>query len=629
MFAVNSCSPRIERIKEMWLFAAYAAVAVGTVVAVVKNALAARRGDDLWLHYKIYYVLRLIHFRLHWAEHNSLAHPSALLHDKVIAAKTKELSIFMSADQIASQIPDGSVVVTGGFASSERCSAFFWAVSERFAATQHPRDLTWISVSAQGTRGKAPGCADDLAAPGLLRRYITGHLETVKAILRAGEAGTVELYNAPQGRLACCIAQQKDGQMFHCSAVGVGTYLDPRCGSGGRMNSCCSASFVSVDDKDESKLRYSLPPITVCMFNARFCDLEGNIYLHSNTTITESIDGALAAKRNGGKVFVCVQNVLASRPAETEDRLVLPRRYVDGICVLNGGPQGDPVGLRHAVLPRFDPAGVSHAWHTLRFMNTFLRITPRRTREELALGKLGASVLKNVWQNHFKNRDLCVNIGIGLPEEVGTNLLSDPLVRDRLTLCTESGALGGIPAMGIFFGCAISPHKIITSHEMFTQLATTLDVTCLGALEVDREGNVNVSHRGPHVRDIVGCGGFNDLVYSAKTVLFLSTWMKHGKIQVTSDGTALRVVKKGKPKFVEQCRQITFSAKQALKRGTEVWYCTNVGVFKLTEKGLLLRAIVSGISLNEHILDFAPFPILVHPSLATITATSFGLELLT
>jgi propionate CoA-transferase len=607
----------------MWFLAACAFMALGTAVAVTRNVIAVRKGEDLALHVKVRFILNLIRFRMHWADHDSKAHPSTFLANASVAAKVKASPMFMSADAIAAQIPDGSVVLTGGFASSERAALLFWAVSERFAATQHPRELTWLSVSAQGTRGKAPGSADDLAAPGLLKRYITGHLETVRAILRAGEAGTLELYNMPQGRMAACIALQQDGTLSHVSSVGSGTYLDPRCGSGGRMNSCCTTSFISSDAKDADKLRYSLPPINICMFNARMCDVDGNIYLHENTTITECIDGAKAAKRHGGKVFVCVQNVLLSRPVEADDRLLLPARYVDGICVLNQGPQTDPVGLRTALLPNYDPASVPHAWNTLRFMNRFLRITPTRTNEELALGKMGASLLEGIWVHSFKKRaEFFVNIGIGLPEEVGTNLLKDPTVSGHMTLCTESGALGGIPAMGIFFGCSISPRKIITSHEMFTMLSGSLDITCLGALEIDRGGNVNVSHRGPAVTDLVGCGGFSDLVNSAKAVVFLSAWMKHGQIRLVNGGSSLKVVKVGKPKFVQKCREITFCAQEALKLGKEVWYCTNVGVFKLSCKGLVLRAVVAGVDVSEHILNFAPFPLEVDPNLVTIPANA-------
>jgi propionate CoA-transferase len=87
-------------------------------------------------------------------------------------------------------------------AGNARCSIFFWALRERFLRENHPRGLTWVNVGAQGGRGKAPGTVEELALVGLIQRYITGHLETAKALLRLADAGHVELYTLPQGQMA-------------------------------------------------------------------------------------------------------------------------------------------------------------------------------------------------------------------------------------------------------------------------------------------------------------------------------------------------------------------------------------------------------------------------------------------
>ena len=65
-----------------------------------------------------------------------------------------------------------------------------------------------------------------------------------------------------------------------------------------------------------------------------------------------------------------------------------------------------------------------------------------------------------------------------------------------VTVFTESGVIGGLPAPGVFFGAAACPKKLVRSAEVFRMCGSQLDVTLLGVLEADSEGNVNVSRRG-------------------------------------------------------------------------------------------------------------------------------------
>jgi propionate CoA-transferase len=84
-----------------------------------------------------------------------------------------------------------------------------------------------------------------------------------------------------------------------------------------------------------------------------------------------------------------------------------------------------------------------------------------------------------------------VNIGTGLPERL-CRIFFEAGLHEQLTLLVESGPLGGVPASGLYFGASFSPREIISSAEMFELTSRRLDATCLGALEVDEEGNVNV-----------------------------------------------------------------------------------------------------------------------------------------
>jgi len=85
---------------------------------------------------------------------------------------------------------------------------FYWALRNSFERTGHPRNLTVIGACPQGGRGMAPGTIEELDAPGIITRYIVGHGETAKALLRLADEGKLELHTMSQGTLAFLIEAQ-------------------------------------------------------------------------------------------------------------------------------------------------------------------------------------------------------------------------------------------------------------------------------------------------------------------------------------------------------------------------------------------------------------------------------------
>jgi len=71
-----------------------------------------------------------------------------------------------------------------------------------------------------------------------------------------------------------------------------------------------------------------------------------------------------------------------------------------------------------------------------------------------------------------------------------------------------------------------------------------------------------------------------------------------------------KITKFGQAKFVDKVDQITFSGKQALKAGQQVFYITDVGTFQLTEAGMVLIDVRAGIDVKKDILDFSPMKII-------------------
>lgn len=496
---------------------------------------------------------------------------------------------FKSARAAADMIPDGACVISCGISGNARCSILFWAVRERFEQSGYPRELTWISVGGQGGRGRAPGTVEEVGVDGLVTRYIAGHTETAKSLLRLADAGRLELHTLPQGEMAHVVEAQGRGENEVRSRTGIGTFLDPRVGRGSPVTENATMQFARADG---DKIAYTLPLIDVALFSAPYADRDGNIYFHNAATITENVEAARAARHNGGLVLVSVSGLIDHDAAS----IGLAADEVD-VVVIN--PRNEQTGsvAQYRHWPMFT-AGANvderEAILQLRFINKTLGITPRRSPVDYALARLGARVFSdNVATG------ATVNIGVGLGEEV-CRVLCEHGAHKRITFTTESGPVGGIPAPGIFFGAAINPRRLESSAWMFHYYRQHLDATMLGFLQIDSAGNLNLSNRGPRMLDYVGPGGASSIIDSANTVLFIGKWMQGSKVSI--DGESLRLDRPGKPKLVEQVNEVTFNGSVALSRGKRVFYVTDLAVLELTDAGLTLRAIMPGIDIERDLL---------------------------
>jgi len=132
-----------------------------------------------------------------------------------------------------------------------------------------------------------------------------------------------------------------------------------------------------------------------------------------------------------------------------------------------------------------------------------------------------------------------------------------------------------------------------------------LDVSCLGAAEIDEQGNVNVSRYSPK---LPGCGGFIDISQNAKQLLFLGTMTAGAELAVEKGD--LRILKEGRfRKFVAGVQQRTFSAEIAVRRRQPVLYITERCVFRLTPGGIELIEVARGLDPERDVLsqmDFRP-----------------------
>ena len=540
---------------------------------------------NLWT--KAQLLVHIARWRLTWNLRDTNYRPRGLKNPK-----------FITAREAAARIPDGATVMSSGMAGNTRCSIFFWAIQESFRKRRRPRGLTWVTIGAQGGRGKAPGTLEELGDRGLVTRWVGGHLETGKSLLALAEQGDCELQTMPQGVQAFLLEAQTRGEAFVESPVGVGTFLDPRVGAGTCVVPGVGASLVAAAG---DLLRYTMPKIDVAVFTTPAADAEGNLYIRNASMITEARDSALAARRNGGLVLAAVAGIVP----KDEKAIFLRADQVDAIVV---NPRNEQTGSipQRRYWPMFtegakvDPVD---AVARLKFANDVLGITPYRGPVDNALARLAAWLFTRVVP-----KGAAVNIGVGHPEEVCRLIFEAGIYRD-VTFTTETGVFGGLPAPGVFFGAAINPEKFITSGEMFHFYQERLDVTVLGLLQVDSEGNVNVSRRGGTPVHYVGPGGLPDIATYAKTVIFVGTWMAHAEMKI-EDG-ALQITRPGKPKFIPAVDEITFCGRKGVEMGKRVYYVTNVGVFRLTARGMELVTVMPGVDIRRDILEGCPMKVVI------------------
>ncbi|HEY1244916.1 MAG TPA: CoA-transferase [Hyphomicrobiaceae bacterium] len=488
---------------------------------------------------------------------------------------------FMSADAAVAMIgDDDTVALIGGGGGLVEASCLHEAVERRFLSTGRPRNLTVVHALGIGDR-RSRGM-NRFAHEGLVKRVIGGHWVWSPRMQELAREEKIEAYVLPGGVAMQLLREIGAGRPGLFTHVGLGTFVDPRV-EGGRMNGAAKADLAEVMSIDGRELlRYKPFPVNAALIRGSFADAHGNVSLDQEPANVDIYAAALAARNSGGKVIVQVRTAVevGALPARA---VRVPGALVDAVVVDPAQSMGydvvyDPTLSGEVKGP---PSPLSAAPLTVR------RLIARRAAEELRQGAV-------------------LNYGFGIPDGVA-RLVAESGHLGRYYQTIEHGTHGGELLDGTLFGYARNATAMIDGPSQFDFYSGGgLDIAFLGFGEIDAAGNVNVSKLGGVT---VGPGGFIDIAQNAKKVVFCGTFDAKGtELEIGAGRLAIR--RHGEvAKLVEKVEQITFSGRQALKRGQEVVYVTERAVFRLTGQGVALAEVAPGIDVRGDLLArmrFAP-----------------------
>ena len=482
----------------------------------------------------------------------------------------------VSANDAVAQIADGDVVTVSS-SSGLGCPDFVLkALGERFDTEGHPRNLTTLHPIAAGDMYGIKGI-DHIAKDGLLSRVLAGSYPSGPSSMDMPEIwkmvveDRIAAYNVPSGIMFDMhrdVAARRPGVL---TQVGLETFVDP-IREGCAMNARAAAAPIvhRHDMHGDTWLHFPNIVPNVAIIRATTADETGNLtYEHEGATLG-ALDQAIAVRNHRGLVIAQVKRVTAAGSLRPHD-VHVPGHLVDLIVV-------DP-DQKQTTETLYDPAisgEVMRPWSSFSLAEHGIeKVIARRAAMELSHGQ-------------------SANLGFGISANVPRILLEEGHAQ-AVTWAIEQGAVGGVPLTGFAFGCASNADAILPSSAQFTYFqGGGFDVSFLSFLEVDRQGNVNVSKLGKKPYLTAGCGGFVDITANARKIVFSGYFEAGAKLELTEE--ALRVAQRGKfTKMVDEVEHVTFAGQRARARGQDVLYVTERCVMRLEEDGLVATEIMPGI----------------------------------
>ncbi len=494
------------------------------------------------------------------------------------------MSKLVTPEDAAARIGDGAVVTVSSSSALGCPDRVLRAIGERFAAEGHPRGLTTLHPIAAGDMYGVKGM-EWLAQDGCLVRVLAGSYPSgpssmpMPEIWRMIVEDRVAAWNVPSGILFDMHREAAARRPGVLTKVGMETFVDP-VREGCAMNAKAAAQPIvkRVEFGGETWLHFPNIVPDVCILRATTADERGNLTYEHEGAYLGGLEQAIAVRNHGGLVIAQVKRLTAAGSLRPHDVRV-PGHLVDLIVL-------DPEQMQTTETP-YDPAisgEIMRPWSSFRMAEHGVeKVIARRAAMELRSG-------------------MTANLGFGISAMVPRILLEEGHA-EAVTWAIEQGAVGGMPLTGFAFGCASNAWGYVPSPQQFIYFqGAGFDLSFLSFLEVDVEGNVNVSKLGKKPYLTAGCGGFVDITAHAKKIVF-SGWFEAGaQVELTEAG--LNVAAPGKfTKMVDRVEHVTFSGARARATGQEVLYVTERCVIRLVEDGLLATEVMPGINPAQDIVD--------------------------
>ncbi len=499
----------------------------------------------------------------------------------------------MPAEEAVKLIPDGACVGINSFLTLSNPEYLHQAINTHFRATGRPNHLRLFCAAGFGGWDENR-FADPYVQAGAVDEVVAGHFASMPAVVKKALNNEIEAYNLPLGVLSHAIRAAAAGQDGLLSEVGLNIFADPRVGRLG-LNPRSQQKLVSVVEiAGREFLYYKAPKIDVALIKGTSVDPNGNIAMEKEYLTLDALPIAQAAKANDGLVIVQVDSVshLFQRPHS----VIVPGILVDAVVVAPEGEGG--------ILPYF-PSMSGDIHVPASHMDYFMSQLPASRKPKIDSQDASHHIIGSRAARELEAGQV-VNIGIGIPEMAASYASRLGILKDIVTT-VESGGIGGLPAPGLAFGATIGADMICDMASQFDFYdGGGLDICFMGGLEVDREGNVN-SHLS--ASGFVGIGGFANITNATQNVVFCLTFNVKGLHAAHDPDGKVRIIQEGSvPKFKKNIAGISFSAKNALRRGQRVLYVTERCVFELTPQGIKLKEVFAGIDEQKQIrdrLDFA------------------------